>query len=237
MIEVEGVTVVYDNEPVLLDINLLIPSNRLIAIVGPNGAGKTTLIKTLLRQIKPVCGYVKFNEDDCIKNKIAYVTQSGTVDWDFPITVGDVVLMGRYGHIGLFKRAKKEDYDKVLYYLTQVGMEDYIDHQISQLSGGQQQRVFLARALVQEAKYYFFDEPFKGIDARNEKILIGILQQLKKLGKTVIVVHHDLLSVRKYFDDVVLLNREVIDYGAVEDVFHNENISKTFHCSDVLMDG
>ena len=229
-VQVRDLTVAYDYKPVLWDIDLEIPTGTLVAVVGPNGAGKTTLIKTILGLIKPVSGSVKFNTLDTNKiiNKIAYVPQSGSVDWDFPATVLDIVIMGRYGHLGWFKRPGKLEKEMALNTLRTVGMEEYASRQISQLSGGQQQRVFLARALIQQAEIYFMDEPFKGVDAQTEKSIVGLLKELKNQGKTVIVVHHDLQTVKDYFDWVTLINLKIIANGISEDVFNAENIQLTY---------
>lgn len=240
-IEVEDLTVAYDKKPVLWDIDLHIPKSKILAVVGPNGAGKTTLIKAMLGLLKPVSGTVRFlnlgdkeiisvdqMKDRRLINKIAYVPQSGSVDWDFPATVKDVVLMGCYGKLGWIKRPRKVDHDLTMQTLQQVGMENYANRQISQLSGGQQQRVFLARALAQEADIYFMDEPFKGVDAKTEKAIVDLFRSLKNAGKTVIVVHHDLDSVQEYFDWVTLINLKVIASGPVKEVFTAENITTAY---------
>lgn len=230
IIEVEDMTVAYGEKPVLWDIDLKIPSGVLMAIVGPNGAGKSTLIKAMLNLIKPISGKVIFDGKNYSeqRKKIAYVPQRGSVDWDFPTTVLDVVLMGRYGHIGWFKKVGKKDIELAEKALEKVEMILFKDRQISELSGGQQQRVFLARALVQEAEIYFMDEPFQGIDAKTEKNIIDILKELRNKGKTVIVVHHDLQTVTEYFDWVCLLNTKVIEYGETKEIFTQENLKKTY---------
>ena len=230
IIEVHDLTVAYDEKPVLWDIDMELPKGKLIAVVGPNGAGKTTLIKSMLGLIKPVSGAVHFKmlPDKKFRNKIAYVPQSGSVDWDFPATVLDVVMMGRYGHLGWFRRPGKNETQMAMGTLQKVGMQDYYSRQISQLSGGQQQRVFLARALIQQAEIYFMDEPFKGVDAQTEKSIIQLLKELKKQGKTVIVVHHDLQTVTEYFDWVTLINLKVIANGPAKEVFTEELLSRTY---------
>lgn len=230
IIKVEDLTVAYDLKPVLWDIDLTLPLGELIAIVGPNGAGKSTLIKAMLGIHKPISGktYFKGLQYKDVYKKIAYVPQRGSVDWDFPTTVFDVVLMGRYSHVGWFRRPKKIDKDKTLEALKMVKMDMFLDRQIKELSGGQQQRVFLARALVQEADIYFMDEPFQGVDIMTEIAIVEILRELKKLGKTVIVVHHDLETVPKYFDYVTLLNMKVIASGKVSEVFNDETINKAY---------
>lgn len=237
-VEVEDLTVAYDVKPVLWDIDLKIPTGKLMAVVGPNGAGKTTLIKAMLGLLRPVSGVVRFTNGDDIrmlKKRIGYVPQSGSVDWDFPATVLDVVLMGCYGKLGWIRRPRKEDIELAKKTLKKVGMEEYASRQISQLSGGQQQRVFLARALVQEAEVYFMDEPFKGVDAQTEKAIVLLLKELKEQGKTVVVVHHDLQTVAEYFDWVTLINLQVVASGPVKEVFHEENLKKAYRSTGTLL--
>lgn len=230
IIEVEDMTVAYSTKPVLWDVDLNIPKGILMAIVGPNGAGKSTLIKAMLDLIKPVSGKVLFNGESYKEHRkhIGYVPQSESVDWDFPANVLDVVIMGRYGELGWIKRPSKKDKDLAMEALEKVGMKEYANRQISQLSGGQQQRIFLARALVQDADIYFMDEPFKGVDAKTQVAIVELLKELKRRGKTLIVVHHDLQTVEEYFDWVVLLNKQIIAVGPVEEVFTEENIDKTY---------
>lgn len=226
-LEIQNLTVVYDLKPVLFDVNLKLPKSKLIAILGPNGAGKTTLIKSILNLVPSVLGTI--NIANFKKTDIAYVPQSSSVDWDFPITVLDVVLMGCYGNLGFFKRPSKKDHINALKTLDTVGMSDYKDRQISKLSGGQQQRVFLARALMQNAEIYFLDEPFKGVDAKTELIIINLLKDLKNQGKTLVVVHHDLKTVSSYFDWVTFVNGKIIANGKTEDVFTKENIEIAYN--------
>lgn len=230
IIEIKKLTVTYDLEPVLFNVNMSIPKGVLMAIVGPNGAGKSTLIKTMIDLIKPIHGDVKFNNLSYrqYKKEIAYVPQRTSVDWDFPTTVIDVVEMGRYGHVGWIKKLTKKDKTIALDALTKVGIYDLKDRQISELSGGQQQRVFLARALAQEAEIYLMDEPFQGVDIKTEKAIVELLKNLKKNHKTVIVVHHDLETVPKYFDYVTLLNTKVVGMGSIEEVFTKENLNTTY---------
>lgn len=230
MVKVHDLTVAYNQKPVLWDVDLDIPKGSLCAIVGPNGAGKSTLLKAILGLIKPISGGVDFPGLGFEKkiHKIAYVPQSSSVDWDFPATVLDIVMMGRYGHLGWFKRAGKKEKEMAIEKLKNVGMEKFVNRQISELSGGQQQRVFLARSLVQEAEVYFMDEPLKGVDAQTEQVIIRLLKELRDAGKTVIVVHHDLRTVKNYFDRVVLINLKVIADGEVETTFTEENIKKTY---------
>ncbi len=234
IIKVRELIVSYEEDPVLWDVNLDIKQGVLLAVVGPNGAGKSTLIKAILGLIKRLSGKITFwgKKYENVRNKIAYVPQRGSVDWDFPTTVFDVVEMGRYGQIGWLKKVRKEDKVKTIDALEKVQMLEFKDRQISQLSGGQQQRVFLARALVQEAEIYFMDEPFQGVDTKTEKSIVNILKKLRNEGKTVITVHHDLQTVPEYFDHVLFINKGVVDYGSVEEVFTQENISKTYNLKE-----
>ncbi len=219
-------TVAYHNKPVLWDIDLTVPEGILMAIVGPNGAGKTTLIKAILGLLDKAAGEVRIYGKPYEKQrrKVGYVPQRGSVDWDFPTNVLDVVMMGMYGQLGWFKRPGKKERERAMKALVEVGMEAYAYRQISQLSGGQQQRVFLARALVQDAQVYFMDEPFQGVDAVTERAIITLLRTMRNEGKTVIVVHHDLQTVPEYFDWVFLLNVRRIADGPVADVFTEENL-------------
>lgn len=229
-IKVENVTVAYRKKPVLQEVSFTVPEGKLIGIVGPNGAGKSTLIKAILGLVQKASGHVSiYDKPYKVQRKlVGYVPQRGSVDWDFPTNALDVVLMGRYGHIGWFKRPAKKDVDFALECLDKVGMKEFADRQISQLSGGQQQRVFLARALAQDATVYFMDEPFVGVDAATEKAIITLLNELKAQGKTVLVVHHDLQTVEEYFDWVLLLNLRKIAIGPTKEVFTLENLQKTY---------
>ncbi len=222
-IEIKNLTVAYGENIALEDLNLDIEIGSLMALVGPNGAGKSTLIKTILKFLKQITGEIKINA-----KTLAYVPQRNSVDWDFPTTLFDVVEMGCYGRVGLFKRVSKEEKQKVLKAIEQVGMLEFKDRQISELSGGQQQRAFIARALVQEADIYLMDEPFQGVDSTTEKSIVKILKQLKAEGKTIIVVHHDLQTVPTYFESVALINKAVIVSGKVSEVFTQENIDVTY---------
>ncbi|ELR68796.1 Manganese ABC transporter, ATP-binding protein SitB [Fulvivirga imtechensis AK7] len=230
VLEVHDLTVSYDKKPVLWDVDLTLPYGKLIGIVGPNGAGKSTLIKSVMGLTPNSSGYVKLFDQSLreARGKISYVPQRESVDWDFPASVLDVVLMGRYGKLGLFRRPRKADKDIAMDSLRKVGMEAYEKRQISQLSGGQQQRVFLARALAQQADLYFMDEPFAGVDAATEKAIISLLREMSAKGKTVIVVHHDLQSVTQYFDWVILLNMRLVASGPVEKVFTTELLQETY---------
>ena len=222
-IEIKNLTVAYGENIALEDFNLDVEIGSLMALVGPNGAGKSTLIKTILKFLKQITGEIKIS-----KKSLAYVPQRNSVDWDFPTTLFDVVEMGCYGRVGLFKRGNKEEKVKVLKAIEQVGMLDFKDRQISELSGGQQQRTFIARALVQEADIYLMDEPFQGVDSTTEKSIVDILKKLKSDGKTLLVVHHDLQTVPTYFESVTFINKTVIATGKVKEVFTQENIDKTY---------
>jgi manganese/zinc/iron transport system ATP- binding protein len=227
---VNDLSVAYRDKPVLWDVDLEIPAGNLVAIIGPNGAGKTTLIKSILGLVPTAAGTVQIFGKPYKEQRqlVGYVPQRGSVDWDFPTDALDVVTMGTYGRLGWIKRPGKADRDRAMHALTQVGMGNFAHRQISQLSGGQQQRVFLARALAQDAQLYFMDEPFVGVDAVTEKAIVTLLQELKKQGKTVICVHHDLDSAPDYFDWVVLLNVRLVAAGPVEQVFTPENLLKTY---------
>ena len=230
IVEIKNLNMAYHDSPVLWNINLTIANNSKTAIVGPNGAGKSTLIKGVLDLLKPISGEVKVFGKDYKKvyKKIAYVPQSSSVHWDFPTTVFDVVLMGRYVYSGMLKRASKEDKMRALDSLKKVGMEEFKDRQISQLSGGQRQRVFLARAICQDAEVYFLDEPMQGVDIRTEKLIIEILNEFQAQGKTIIVVHHDLATVKEYFDHVIILNKELISTGTLKEAFIETKINQAY---------
>ncbi len=235
VVHIEDLTVAYDTKPVLWDIDLDIVANSITAIVGPNGAGKSTLLKSMLNFVKPLSGKVTFFNEPLnnVLDKIAYVPQHSSVNWDFPISVYDVVLMGRYKNIGLFKRVKKEEKEIVLKALEEMQLLNLKDRQINELSGGQKQRVFIARALCQKSELLMMDEPLAGVDKTSEKIIMNKVKQLKADGKTIICVHHDLNTLEKYFDHVVLINRLIIGSGALKDVFTKENIEKTYQEANV----
>ncbi len=229
-VAVRDLTVAYGEKPVLWDVDLDVPPGVLMAVVGPNGAGKTTLIKSVLGLIKPVAGQVTVlgRPYDRQRRQVAYVPQRGSVDWDFPTSVLDVVMMGSYGRLGWVRRPGRQEHEQALEALDKVGMRAYAGRQISQLSGGQQQRVFLARALVQHAEVYFMDEPFQGVDATTERAIVALLQDLRAQGKTVVVVHHDLQTVPDYFDWVTLLNVRKVASGPVDEVFTEQNLRQTY---------
>ena len=229
-VEVTDLTVAYADKPVLWDVDLEVAPGVLMAVVGPNGAGKTTLIRAVLGLVEPAAGRALVYGRPYAEQRrlVGYVPQRGSVDWDFPTSVLDVVLMGRYGRLGWVRRPGAEDRAAARQALEHVGMAELEGRQISQLSGGQQQRVFLARALVQDADVYFMDEPFQGVDATTEKAIVELLRELRQRGKTVVAVHHDLQTVPEYFDQVTLLNVRRIASGPVDDVFTDENLRRTY---------
>lgn len=238
VLDVHHLTVNYDKTPVLWDVSFTIPQGVLVGIVGPNGAGKSTLIKAALGLVKPLSGKVHFFGHPLkrVRQRVAYVPQRESVDWDFPVTVRDLVVMGRYGRLGLFNRPREADWAAADRYLELVGMQAYAHRQISQLSGGQQQRAFLARALLQEADIYFMDEPFTGVDLATETTMIQLLQQLRSKGKSVFVVHHDLNTVEAYFDWVLLLNMSLIACGPTAECFNPTTLHSTYGKSYALFD-
>jgi len=238
-LHVEDLTVSYQNKPVLWDIDLDLPPGVMAAVVGPNGAGKTSLIKAVLELIPTLAGHVRilglpYRQQ---RRRVGYVPQRSAVDWDFPTTALDVVIMGLYGRLGWLRRPGKRERQDALAALEQVGMAAFANRQISQLSGGQQQRVFLARALVQQADVYFLDEPMAGVDATTERAIVNILRELRDAGKTVIVVHHDLQTVRTYFDWLVLLNVGVVAQGPVSEVYTAANLRRAYGGQVALLEG
>lgn len=230
ILEVHDLTVSYNKKPVLWGIDFTLPKGVLVGIIGPNGAGKSTLIKSIMGLIPAGSGFVKIfdKELDEVRGRVSYVPQRESVDWDFPASAFDVVLMGRYGKLGLFKRPRKADKEVAMECLEKVGMHQFADRQISQLSGGQQQRVFLARALAQDAELYFMDEPFAGVDAATEAAIIEILKKMTQAGKTVVVVHHDLQSVKEYFNWVLLLNMRLVASGPTDKIFNSELLQEAY---------
>ncbi len=230
IIEVHDLTVSYDKKPVLWNVDFTIPSGALVGIIGPNGAGKSTLIKAVMGLLPLSSGYAKlFGEKlDNVRKRVSYVPQRESVDWDFPASVMDIALMGRYGQRGLFKRITAEDRSIARQALEQVHMLEFASRQIGQLSGGQQQRVFLARALAQQADLYFMDEPFAGVDAATEAAIIDLLKGLKAQGKTILVVHHDLQSAQEYFDWIILLNTRLVASGPTAKVLTPTLLQETY---------
>lgn len=229
-IDVDRLRVSYYGKEVIKNVSFSIDTGKLIGIIGPNGAGKSTMMKAMLGLIPRDGGKVTIEQKNvnASRKKIAYVPQRSNIDWDFPIIVRDTVLLGTYPKLGLFHRPGKKEKEWAMTCLEKVGMADYSKSQIGELSGGQQQRVFLARALAQKAEYFFLDEPFVGIDVASERVIIDILKGLRDEGKTVLVVHHDLSKVESYFEDLILLNKELIGCGSVEHVFQPKLIQKAY---------
>ena len=229
-LEIHDLTVSYHRKPVLYGLDLEVPKGKIIGILGPNGAGKSTFIKAVMDVIPLSSGWVKIFGKSFRENvgRVGYVPQRETVDWDFPVNVMDVVLMGRYGKMGLFRRPSKKDYDLAKSCLEKVKMLPYANRQIGNLSGGQQQRVFLARALAQESDLYLMDEPFAGVDAATESAIVALLHELRNQGKTLLVVHHDLATAKDYFDWMLLLNMRVVAFGETGKVFTQDNLQRTY---------
>lgn len=220
-LEVHDLTVAYHKKRVLWGVDFAIPPGVMVAVVGPNGAGKSTLIKAAMGLLPLSSGWVEvFGKPlEETRQRVGYVPQRSEIDWDFPVSVMDVVMMGRYGKLGPLKWPRREDRDAARAALDRLRMLPYANRQISNLSGGQQQRVFLARALAQESDLYFMDEPFAGVDAATEEAIVDLMRGLKEQGKTLVVVHHDLATVREYFDWVVLLNMRLVACGPTAQVF------------------
>lgn len=229
-IEVSHLTVSYQAKPALLDISVNIERDQLVGVIGPNGAGKSTFIKAVLGFIKPDIGSVRIEGKNVqqVKGQVAYVPQRGAVDWDFPITVIEVALMGRYQWIPWYTHPKRRDREAAMQALEMVRMEAFADRQIGQLSGGQQQRVFLARALAQGSDILLLDEPFAGVDAATERAILDVLERAKDAGKTLVVVHHDLSTAAEYFDKLILIKQRLYAYGPSQAVLQEELLSKVY---------
>ena len=229
-IHVEDLTVSYGESPVLWDVDVDIERNAITAIVGPNGAGKSTLLKCILGFIKSISGVITIDGKSLadVRKQIAYIPQVSAVNWNFPIRVKDVVLMGRYASLGWLKWPRKKDKELAHQALCEMGIEEFENRQISQLSGGQKQRVFIARALCHDADLIVMDEPLAGVDQTSEQIIMDKIKELQKAGKTIVCVHHDLHTLKKYFDHVVFINEYVIANGKIDDVLTEENIRKTY---------
>lgn len=243
-IEVEHLTVSYLSKPALLDISVQIERDQLVGVIGPNGAGKSTFIKAILGFVKPDIGRVLINGKNAHKAKgeVAYVPQRGAVDWDFPITVREVVLMGRYQKIPWYVSPQKRDYEITMEALRMVRMEDFAYRQIGELSGGQQQRVFMARALAQGSRILLLDEPFAGVDAATERAILEVLERAKCSGKTLVVVHHDLSTAAEYFDRLILIKQRMYAYGPPHIVLNEDLLSQVYEgrlriFSDILKQG
>ncbi len=229
-IDVHQLTVSYGPVPALLDVSLLIDPGKLVGIIGPNGSGKSTLIKAILGFVKPDVGSIKiYGEDVAVaKGKVAYVPQRGAVDWDFPVTVREVAVMGRYGKRRWWQDLSKQDYQRADEALSKVRMSEFSRRQIGQLSGGQQQRVFMARALTQDAEILLLDEPFAGVDAATERAILDVLQETKRQGKTVVVVHHDLATAAEYFDEIILLKQRLFGFGTPQQVLNPQLLADVY---------
>jgi len=238
ILDIHDVTVAYHRKPVLWDVDLNLTTPSLVGIVGPNGAGKSTLIKAILGLVPLAGGQVRvFGQPlDVVRRRVGYVPQRESVDWDFPVSVLDVVLMGTYGRLGWFRRPGKAEREWALQCLDHVGLANLSRQQIGQLSGGQQQRAFLARALAQRADLYFMDEPMAGVDAATERVVFSLLRELREQGKTVLVVHHDLRTVPQYFEQVVLLNVRLVASGPTATTFTPDNLQKTYGGRLALLD-
>jgi ABC-type Mn2+/Zn2+ transport system ATPase subunit len=236
LIDVKNLSVNFYNHQAIKNISFSVEEGTIVGVIGPNGAGKSTLMKAMLG-LEKSSGHVSYfgkniNE---IRKKIAYVPQRNTIDWDFPVRVADVVLMGRFVHIPWYKRASRYDHECARTALRKVGMDSYADRQIGELSGGQQQRVFIARALAQDADLFFLDEPFVGIDMKSEEIILNILHQLRDEGKTMFIIHHDLSKVEKYFDQLVLLNQVLIQAGSVRDVYKPKFLKEAYQGNAAIL--
>ncbi len=229
-VEVEHLTVSYNARPALLDVTVAIETDQLVGVIGPNGAGKSTFIKAVLGFVTPDLGAVRINGVPAKKAKgqVAYVPQRGAVDWDFPITVREVALMGRYQQIPWYSSPRPADWDKAMEALDMVRMTEFSDRQIGELSGGQQQRVFMARALAQGSDILLLDEPFAGVDAATERAILDVLERAKKSGKTLVVVHHDLSTASEYFDKLLLIKQRLYAYGPPGLVLKEDLLSQVY---------
>ncbi|VTS01175.1 metal ABC transporter ATP-binding protein [Tuwongella immobilis] len=230
ILSVRNLSVGYHQQPILTDVQLTIDQPALIGMIGPNGAGKSTLLKAMLGLLPGIAGEVRFFGEPFrkVRRRIGYVPQRESVDWDFPVSVADVVRMGTYSRLGWFRIPGASEQALVRQCLERVGLADYANAQIGQLSGGQQQRTFLARALAQQADLYLMDEPMAGVDAVTERSIFELLRELRQQGRTVIVVHHDLRSVPEYFDEVILVNRRILAHGATASVFTADRLQETY---------
>jgi manganese/iron transport system ATP-binding protein/manganese/zinc/iron transport system ATP- binding protein len=230
VIRVENLTVSYGPKPALLDVSLSIEKGLLVGVIGPNGAGKSTLIKAILGFVKRDVGsvWIKGVPAEDAKGLVAYVPQRGTVDWDFPVTVEQVAMMGRYGDIPWYRSPGPQDRRIVDEALEMVRMSDFRSRQIGQLSGGQQQRVFMARALAQGSDILLLDEPFAGVDAATERAILDVLEEAKSKGRTLVVVHHDLATAAEYFDRLALIKQRLYAYGRPEVVMRQDLLSEVY---------
>jgi manganese/zinc/iron transport system ATP- binding protein len=237
-LSIHAMTVAYRRRPVLWEVDYDLPAGELVAIVGPNGAGKSTLLKACLGLVPRVSGEVAFwgGPLDAARGRLAYVPQRESIDWSFPVTALEVVCMGRYRRLGWLRPVNRRERAAALSCLERVGLADLADRQIGALSGGQQQRVFIARALAAEAELYLMDEPFAGVDAATEQVIAELLQSLRAAGATIACVHHDLPSVRRWFDSVLLLNMRIVAAGRVAETLTPENLARTYGGRLTLLD-
>ncbi len=237
-VEVNQLTVSYDQTSALWDVSFCVPEGKMVGVIGPNGAGKSSLLKAMVGLVKPLSGKTLFFGEPFkkVRKRIAYIPQKGAIDWEFPITVFDVVLMGRYGHLPGLKWYRKADRAAAHQILKLLEMDHLQNRQISELSGGQQQRLFIARALMQDADLFLLDEPFSGVDQSTEKMIIDILKGLKNQGKTLMIVHHDLETVEEYFDSVLMIKTSLVAHGDVAEVFNPETLKSAFEPTHSLFD-
>ncbi|MBD3163272.1 MAG: ATP-binding cassette domain-containing protein [Candidatus Eisenbacteria bacterium] len=229
-IRVENLTVSYGPRPALLDVTLEIEPGLLIGVIGPNGSGKSTLMKAILGFLKPDLGEVRVfgRPVEKMRRRVTYVPQRGAIDWDFPTTVAEVALMGRYGHVPWWREPTSRDREIARNALETVRMGEFAGRQIGELSGGQQQRVIMARALAQEAEILLLDEPFAGVDAATEQAILDVLERAKEQGKTLVVVHHDLATAARTFDRLVLLKQRLFAYGTPREVLEPELLRQVY---------
>lgn len=229
-----GLSVAYRTEPVLRNVDFVVPAGAVMGVVGPNGAGKSTLIKAMLDLVTPLTGVSEFYGRPLarVRQRVGYMPQSTSVDWDFPTTVRDVVLMGTYGRLGWLRRPRLSEKETAAAAMDHTGITDLADRQIGELSGGQRQRVFLARSLAQEPELFLMDEPFQGIDAKSQQAIVSVLHRLRQQGKTVVIVHHDLATVQDFCTHVTLLNQTVVSSGPIEEAFTSENLRTAYRVSD-----
>lgn len=237
-LSIQDLTVAWSRKPVIWDVEFDVAPGQLVGIIGPNGAGKSTLLKAVMDLVPRASGRIEVFGRTWRQNRhrVGYVPQRESVDWDFPVSVLDVVTMGLYSRIGWFRPVLRRHRELAMRALERVGIGEYANRQISQLSGGQQQRTFLARALVQEADLYLMDEPFSAVDAATEQAIVGLLREMRAAGRTALVIHHDLHTVPDYFDSVVLLNMRVVAQGPTATVFTRENLERTYGGRLTLLD-
>ncbi|MBS4209203.1 metal ABC transporter ATP-binding protein [Bacillus sp. FJAT-50079] len=229
-VKVEHLQVSYYGNEAVKNVSFEVEAGKLVGIIGPNGAGKSTLLKSLLGLLPIDNGHVRIlgKKIEEIRRQIAYVPQRSNIDWDFPISVFETVMLGTYPNLKAFRKPRKKEKEISLQCLKKVGMESFKDRQIGELSGGQQQRVFLARAMAQQTDILFLDEPFVGIDVSSEETIVRILKELCEQGKTVMLVHHDLTKAKEYFDELILLNKELVEFGPVSKVLKPEVITRAY---------